>query len=259
MLGGLKWQLEILSSQDSHDDINSAAPWSPPSFLSLSSLSSLSGSAQKGPYEAAPLHLPLSSSLFSSLLFFPSSLHPPLPPSFFPSYLPTLSNPEPALPLVQKDLSPTILGTHAIVPVAPSKQIHQPWMLKGGSEDCTGTSFQPRVKAPLSPPLPPGTATEMCWFSHLKCAVSGNILFLPILKSRVTSSTLSLLLCKFGPLHSPHPLFTEDTSLLGDPGLSLFSGHFSLNLLPPLRRQVSVIYTSSHLLLRDAMAFKQKQ
>ena len=98
-------------------------------------------------------------------------------------------------------------------------------MLKTGSEYCTGVSLQPPGWAPTS-----DSERNVLVFS-------GNILVLPVLKSRATSSTLSLL-CKLGPLHSPHSLLTEDTFLLGDPSLPLFSGHFSLNFLPPLRRQV---------------------
>lgn len=124
-----------------------------------------------------------------------------LPPSSLPSFPPFIIQ---DLPSVQKTSLPPSQGAHILAWVAPpEKTLAARNAGQAPFEDCTGASFQPRVKAPAR-----------------RLVFPGDIVLLPLLKSRVTSCTLSLLLhASSASLHTSNPLLTEDTSLLRELGL----------------------------------------
>lgn len=165
-------------------------------------------SAQKGPSEAGEAY---------------PQPHPS-PPFLLltTSFPPTLHNPESDPPLVLEDLPPTIPGHSSVSLGSP---IWEESTLQAALNRGTGSA-----QGSLMP------SAGMAWSPW-------DTLLLPIPKSRVTSCSRSILPCTSSiPLLSLSPLLTEDISHLGELPLQLYSGSFSLNLLPPSRRQVSHLH-----------------
>lgn len=157
------------------------------------------------------------------------SLFPSMPPSLSPSSLPTPHSLEPDPPSVQKDLSPTILGTPLLAPLAPSEKtpaapdaLGRLWGLHGGFPPASWMGSHPRL-------------LEKCagfLWKHLapsSSQVQSDLLHpLPSVQAQPTPLTTLITHRRHLPSGRPQPVLVFWTLLL--------------NSLPPLRRQVSPLH-----------------